>query len=117
MDERILHLEDGSTVTAIVNFATLYYMQRTKSLRRLKGKDLNKLSDTQKMQVTADLIYVLLRSNGKNVSWDEALILAPADLSEGSEFAEVFDEFQRKMEQYSKKVEAQQNMKNLVRSI
>ena len=102
MDEKVIHLTDGTTVSAKVNFATLYYLQK-EGLGNLSSKQLEHASVTEKTELSARMIYVLLRSNGRNVTFDEALVLCPMDVSEGSEVAEVFRDFSNKLSDYAEK--------------
>ena len=122
MDERVLHLEDGSTVTAKVNFGTIYYMEQINLFPLLRRA--NKLKKKGKqptsrdaVQLAAKMIYVLLRSNGRNVDLDEALVLTPIDIDEGSEFYAVFEDFNRKLENFQKKQQARQAMKMQARKM
>ena len=115
MDERILHLTDGSTVSAKVNFGTIYYMQKV-GFNRLAAKKQDQMTQNEKFDMAAKMIYVLLRSNGRNVTFDEAMVLAPLDVTEGSEFDAVFEEFKTKLENYTKKVEARQATKMMIAS-
>lgn len=136
MDERIMHLEDGTTIAAKVNFATLYYMKEEScddKGKRQKGTDLlsllkksekyrtevvdeegNKTFEIRNMpyglqvEIAAKMIYVILRSNGLNVDFRDALVLTPIDVGEGSEFSHVFEDFQKKLEEYQKKEKARQ---------
>lgn len=122
MDERVLHLEDGTTVTAKVNFGTIYYMEQIglfpllKRANELKKKGKQPTS-RDAVQLAAKMIYVLLRSNGRNVDLDEALVLTPIDIDEGSEFYAVFEDFNRKLEDFQKKQQARQAMKMQARKM
>lgn len=115
MDEHVLHLTDGSTIEAKVNFATLYYLEKS-GLQKYAGKQPESFSDEEKVELAAKMIYILLRSNGRNVSEEEAMLLAPVDVAEGSEFAEVFEDFRKKLEDYSKKVAARQALRKKIAS-
>ena len=53
--------------------------------------------------MTANIIYALLRSNGKTVSFDEALSLVPPDTKD---IARVLDTFQEEFDKYDKKKRA-----------
>ena len=54
-----------------------------------------------------------MRSNGKDVTFDEAICLAPADTEE---IQNIFVEFTEKLDEYKKKQDAKQRMKNQARS-
>lgn len=114
MDEKVIHLTDGTTVSAKVNFATLYYLQK-EGLGNLSSKHLEHASVTEKTELSARMIYVLLRSNGRNVTFDEALVLCPMDVSEGSEVAEVFRDFSNKLSDYAEKQKKKQ-MRRTIRN-
>lgn len=118
MDEKVIHLTDGTTISVKVNFATLYYLQK-EGFGDLSSKSLEHATTEEKVELSARMIYVLLRSNGRNVTFDEALVLVPMDVSEGSEVAEVFRDFSSKLSDYAekqrKKAEAQNNMKQMLR--
>lgn len=110
MNEKVLHLEDGSTVSAKVNFATLYYMQQSGVAKHLKDNP-EEMDDDDALMVAAHMLHVLLLSNGRNVTFQEALVLCPLDLDE---VREVFEDFQNRLEQYEKKREAAAEMKAFV---
>ena len=92
MKEYFVDLMDGTRLEIKVNFGTIYYLQKTKGFYRLikkakkaekKEKETNKsrnpLNETECMELAADLVYAILRSNGRSVSFDEALSLVPPD--------------------------------------
>jgi hypothetical protein len=136
---KVMHLEDGSTICAKVNMATLYYMaerekdayghelagtdlmsimaisdkadkneKATENGEPLPFPDVEPVSDQFKIRMAAKLVYVLLRSNGRRVDFEEALVLMPIDIYEGSEFMEVFEDFKNKLEDFQKKAKARQ---------
>jgi len=108
MTEHFVCLNDGSRLEIKVSFATLYYMSKTKIDKLTKKK---KLTDNETMELAANLIYVILRSNGRTVNFDEALALTPIDTEE---IEKMVNEFAGKMEDYKKKEDAKRNMaKNL----
>ena len=102
MNEKVLKLTDGSTITAKVNFATIYYMQRSGLDKLLKDKENpeKELSDDEKMHVAAQMIYILMRSNGMDITFDDALVLCPADTDS---IMEVFAEFKKRLSKFVKK--------------
>lgn len=51
MDERVLHLEDGSTVSAKVNFGTIYYMEQIGLFPLLKRADKLKKKESSRPAV------------------------------------------------------------------
>lgn len=145
MEERIMHLEDGTAIVAKVNFATLYYMKEESyddKGRRQKGTDLlsllkksekyksetideegnkrielNGIPYSLQVEIAAKMIYVILRSNGLNVDFRDALVLTPIDVGEGSEFSLVFEDFQKKLEDYQKKEKARQDNRKYLAKI
>jgi hypothetical protein len=115
MDEKVLHLEDGSTVEAKVNFATLYYMEkrgvdkiikRQEKLKK-KGKD---LPIDEMIDLLAELLYIILLSNGRKVSFEDALVLMPFD---DYEFEQVLTDFADKLQEYEKKRKAQRDFREM----
>lgn len=119
MNERVLHLEDGTTIEAKVNFGTLYYMDQIRLFPLMKKIDALKkankeVSDHDSIQLAAKMIYVLLRSNGRNCDLDEALVLTPLDIDEGSEFEAVFRDFSEKIEKLEKKRVARESQREFL---
>ena len=113
MKTDIIHLTDGTTMRVNVNFATLYYMQKTGLIKKMRKIGSRKPSEDESMEISAQIIYVLMRSNGKDVTFNEAICLAPADTEE---IQDLFTEFMNKLDEYKKKQDAKQRMKNQVRS-
>lgn len=105
MDERVIHLEDGSTVSAKVNFATIYYIQKLK-LDKLMGK--KKTTQDDEMELAARILHVVLLSNGRNCTFEEALCLMPLDTDE---IENVMNDFKEKLEKLKKKKESKANMR------
>ena len=98
MDEQDIRLENGELLSVKVNFLTLYLIKKTgidKLQKKLKTakKDLN-------IEIAAKMIYVILRSNGKKVDEEEAMMLVPID---AGEIEKLFIEFKNKMEKLKKK--------------
>lgn len=119
MDEKVIHLEDGSTVEAKVNFATLYYMQKEGVITLLERMEKEKeetgdYTDDDSMDLLAKMLYVILLSNGRKCSFYDALVLMPLD---DVEFEEVLQEFARKMQEFKKKQESRRAMTNYTRSL
>lgn len=105
MKDHIVHLTDGTTLEINVSFATLYYMMKDKALDKLMKKE--KSTEADNLELAAHLIYVILRSNGRKVTFDEALQLTPLDTEE---LEEMIDDFTDKLECYKKKEAAKQMM-------
>lgn len=109
MDEKTIQLTDGTSLEVKVNFATLYYMNKMRLQKLINKKN---MSDDDNMEAAANLIYVILRSNGRTVTMDEAMILTPMDIDV---LKELFDEFGKKVEKYKKKEQAKQDMKKMTK--
>lgn len=116
-DGKLVTLTDGTTLEVNINFATIYYMQKShinriidKAKKRDKTKDINKLkfTDDESMDMAAKMIYALMRSNGRQVTFDEALMLCPADTEE---IKALFSEFDEKMKKYKKKETARMTVR------
>lgn len=108
MKTHYIELTDGSRLPVNINFATVYYMQKSGADAMLKRIGKRKLTDDENMEIAAKLIYVILRSNGKMVSFDEAMRLMPMDTDV---LDDMVREFKRKMDDFKKKQAAKQNMR------
>lgn len=116
MREQIIELTDGSKMSVKVNFGTLYYLSEVKGnelAERLdkKKKKKQKISYFENMQFAAKIIYAILRSNGKLVTFDEAMALVPVDTEQ---IEKVVDVYRTEIERLKKKQESKQKMKNFV---
>lgn len=100
MDERVIHLTDGSTIEAKVNFATLYYIQKFGIDKMMNKK---KLSADEEMELSAKMLHVIMLSNGKTCTFEDALVLLPLD---DMEFEDVIEDFEKKIDDYKKKQDA-----------
>ena len=115
MTEHFIDLTDGTRLEVKVNFGTMYYLQKckgfyriTKKIEKAKQEGIQQdkiLSEQEGFEMAANIVYAVLRSNGKPVKFDEALALVPPDLEE---LKEVIQGFQEEDEKYSKKKEAKQ---------
>lgn len=107
MKVNVIDLLDGSRIEAKVNFGTIYYMQKRKGFSRIAKKaEKKKLSDYESMEMAATIVYGVLRSNGKPVTFDEALALVPPDLQS---IKKILNSFAKEYEKYSKKKQAKQS--------
>lgn len=108
MEKHLVKLMDGSKVEVRVNFGTIYYMQKQKGFYKLtkKVEKKQKLSESESFEMAAGIIYALLRSNGKPVTFDEALALIPPSLDEIERILKAYD---KEYQKYSKKKQAKQN--------
>lgn len=109
MTENLIILTDGSRLTIKINFATLYYIQKSKKIEKLVNKNPEDMTDDEAMEVAAEMIYCIMRSNGKAVTFDEALMLTPPDIQS---IEKILREFTEKLNDYKKKEEAKKNMRN-----
>lgn len=105
MDERVIHLEDGSTVSAKVNFGTIYYIKKFKLDKLLEKEE---LTEDEELEAAAKMIHVILMSNGRTCTFEEALVLTPLD---DEEIQDVMNDFKDKLEELKKKREARAKMK------
>lgn len=106
MNGKLIKLTDGTKLDVKVNFLTLYMIQKdglAKLMAGKNGKIRENLSDEENMEAAAKLIHVILRSNGLKVDEEEAMMLTPMD---PEEIRTLFDEFEKKVEEYKKKEQA-----------
>lgn len=114
MTDRFIDLTDGSRLEAKINFGTLYYLQNNggssiaKRIDAKKKKTKREPSDNDKMEFTARVIHAILRSNGRQVTFDEALMLMPPD---PECMQAIIDAYQEEMEKIKKKQDARNQMK------
>ena len=106
MNGKLIKLTDGTKLDVKVNFLTLYMIQKdglAKLMTGKNGKIRENISDEENMEAAAKLIHVILRSNGLKVDEEEAMMLTPMD---PEEIRTLFDEFEKKVEEYKKKEQA-----------
>ena len=110
IDKKIITLTDGTTLSVGVNFLTLYYIKKRKIDEKLEEgiKD-----DSEGIELAAELIYIIMRSAGKEVAFDEALRLTPIDTDV---INDLFNDFSAELENYKKKEQAKSEMRNFVKS-
>lgn len=90
-------LTDGTVLHIKINFLTVYLFQKCNLEKLMKKAEKN---DRFNMEIAAKVIYCIIRSAGKNVTFDEALMLVPPD---PDEIRKIIDEFKNKFEKYKKK--------------
>lgn len=90
-------LTDGSILNVKINFLTVYLLNKQHIEKLLKKSEKNQ--DAQ-MEVAANVIYCIIRSAGKKVTFDDALMLVPPD---PDVIKKIVDEFKEKFEKYKKK--------------
>lgn len=105
MQGHLIDLTDGTRMEVKVNFGTIYYLQKVRGYRRIAKKVEKKkeLTESESLDMAANIIYALLRSNGKKVEFDEALSLVSPDTEQ---IEKVLSAFQEEYEKYSKKKQA-----------
>lgn len=113
MNGEIVELMDGTRIEVKVNFGTIYYLKKCggeKLIKKIesKQKQKKKISDDEQMEISAKIIYALLRSNGKEVTFDEALSLMPPDTES---MKKVIDTYNKQLEKIKKKETAKRKMK------
>lgn len=108
MRGHLVSLTDGTNLEVKVNFGTIYYLQKMKGFTRVAKKIEKKqeLTERESLDMAANIIYALLRSNGKKVGFDEAISLVPPD---PEDIEEVLTAFQEEYEGYSKKKQAKKS--------
>lgn len=114
MKDNYIELTDGSKLMVNINFATLYYINKSKVDRIVNKKRNGKkeLSDDDSMEAAARIIHAILKSNGKDVTFNEAIRLVPADTDS---LEKLFDDFNNKLNNFKKKEEAKQKMRNALK--
>lgn len=110
MKEYFVDLTNGERLPVKVNFGTIYYLQKTKGFHALvkKTDDPKSMTEEESMDLAADLVYAILRSNGKAVTFDEALQLIPPDTAS---IEYMLKGFQSEYDRYSKKKRAKGPMR------
>lgn len=112
MNEQFIKLTDGTRLEAKISFATLYHLQKcgaqqlANKIKKQEKKGRNP-SDSDTMEFAAKVIYATLRSNGRKVTFDEALELMPPDVEE---LQLIVDSYQEEMEKLKKKQIAKKSM-------
>ena len=108
---KMIRLTDGTVIEAKMNFGTIYYLDQiggSKLGRRIdKLEKIGKATDSDKMNFAAKLIYAMVRSNGRKVTFDEALQLVPPD---PTELLEVVEAYQKEVDKIKKKEESKAQM-------
>ena len=113
MNGQFVDLQDGTRIEVKINFGTMYYLQKcgaSNLIKKIEQKQKNKkkASDMDMMEIAAKIIYATLRSNGKKVTFDEAISLMPVDTESIEILVKTYEE---EVEKQRKKQEAQKTMK------
>lgn len=113
MTGHIINLTDGTRLEAKLNFGTIYHLQKCKGfygimkkMRKAEEKGIPKekaLTEAESFDMAADIVYAILRSNGKQVTFDEALALVPPG---AEEIESILVAFQAEYDEYDKKKQA-----------
>ena len=95
--DNFITLTDGTRLEVKINFGTIYYLTKCGgdrlSKKIAKKQEQNKeATDYEMMEMSAKIIYAILRSNGKKVTFDEALELLPPDLEDLEKIVKAFEE-------------------------
>ena len=118
MKGQLIELTDGSKLEIKINFGTLYHLQQIGGYnlaRRIdkKQKKKREISDSEHMEFSAKLIYATLRSNGREVTFEEALSLMPPDTGQ---LEKIFDAYGEEMQKLKKKQESKKIMKKFTQT-
>lgn len=127
--DRDIRLSNGELINININFYTLKLLAQSNlsSLERKVDKLKEKLASTKSEEKIQDInneinalsyemigkiIYIILRSNGKKVDEEEAMILIPGDVDE---IENIFNEFFKKMEEFKKKEESKRQIREMMK--
>ncbi|WP_461809831.1 hypothetical protein [Faecalimonas sp.] len=111
--DNFITLTDGTRLEVKINFGTIYYLTQcggSKLMKKIQRKQDKKctITDFEQMELSAKIIYAILRSNGKKVTFDEALELVPPDVED---LQKIIDAFEKHLEKSKKKETSKKNMK------
>lgn len=95
-----IRLNDGSLLEVKINFLTIKIIVDLKidKIIRTAGKRIN--DQRFQFDIASKIIYAIIRSNGRKVDLDEAMILVPLD---DEVITEIITEFVEKMNDFKKK--------------
>ena len=110
MDSVDVTLANGELMSVRINFLTLYMITESDIDRLQKKLKKDPENSTLNMSLAAELIYIILRSNGKKVDKEDALALVPAD---PDEILGLVRGFQREVEKLKKKEDSKNQLKKL----
>ena len=126
---RDIRLSNGELINININFYTLKLLAQSnlssleRKIDKLKEKleiakseekkqDINNEINALSYEMIGKIIYIILRSNGKKVDEEEAMILIPGDVDE---IENIFNEFFKKMEEFKKKEESKIHMREMMK--
>lgn len=105
MDNKDIRLSNGELLNVNVNFYTLKLISDL-GIEKLEQKMEKAKTEEQRekigLDITGKMIYVILRSNGKMVNEEEAMMLIPMDTEQ---IENLFNEFGKKVDAFKKKEE------------
>ena len=127
--DRDIRLSNGELISININFYTLKLLAQSdlhsleRKIDKLKEKlastkseekiqDINNEINALSYEMIGKIIYIILRSNGKKVDEEEAMILIPGDVDE---IENIFNEFFKKMEEFKKKEESKRQMREMMK--
>lgn len=119
---RDIRLTNGELLSININFLTLKMLndshiamkekqvnvlkkkikQEKKAKNYKKAEELEQRMNDISMDITAEVLYVILRSNGMKIDREEAMTLVPADVSD---IENMLVQFSEKIENFKKKGE------------
>lgn len=105
MNDKDIRLANGELLNVNINFLTLKLINDLE-IDKLENKLANAKTEEERTRISLDItgkmIYVILRSNGKRVDEEEAMMLVPMDLED---IQSLFEQFGKKLEVFKKKEE------------
>lgn len=102
-----IRLADGSILNIKLNFLTMKILQKS-NVDKLEKKYKKSKDSATMLEIVSKVIYAILRSNGKAVTEDEALMLIPMDDSDVLEL--IMRDFEVEMKKLEKKQGAKPNL-------
>lgn len=95
-----VRLADGSLLPVCINFHTIKLISDMRLNKKMEKLERGQDDARTQMDIAADLIYIILRSNGRRVDKEEAMQLIPPD---EDSIRSLFEEFANKMRAFEKK--------------
>lgn len=96
-----IRLSDGTLLEPKINFLTIKLLQEAKIDKLKDMLDNQDENATLSLDCFSKIIYALVRSSGRKVDEEEALMLVPMD--DVDTLVDVLSEFVRKLENFKKK--------------
>lgn len=117
MNDKDIRLSNGELLNVNINFLTLK-MIIDLGIDKLEKKLEKAKTEEEKTRISLDItgkmIYVILRSNGKRVDEEEAMMLVPAD---PEDIQNLFEQFGKKIDDFKKKEELKAQEKKFLKTI